>query len=114
MQRSQEYLRKVSTAEGEAFAASLDPPWMFMECSAKLGGETIVGSEGVFSRVVDQVRLPFPPLSSSLTRRQIIQTPQLYTKPILPASNHSGPPGTYPRGTVTLGDEGGVTSWCAC
>lgn len=51
-----EYSRVVSTAEGAAFAASRDPPWSFMECSAKQGGSEIIGEEGLFSRVVDQVR----------------------------------------------------------
>lgn len=47
----------MSTAEGAAFAASRSPPWMFMECSAKKGGDEIIGDEGVFGKVVDKVRL---------------------------------------------------------
>lgn len=54
--RPQEFSRTVSTAEGQAFAASRDPPWMFMECSAKKGGEDVSGADGIFSRVVDKVR----------------------------------------------------------
>ena len=30
---------------------------MFMECSAKKGGEEIVGEEGLFERVVDKVSI---------------------------------------------------------
>jgi Ras-related protein Rab-18 len=50
-----EFSRVVSTAEGEAFAKSQNPPWMFMECSAKKGGEDISGGDGLFGRVVDKV-----------------------------------------------------------
>lgn len=53
----QEFSRTVSTAEGQAFAASRDPPWMFMECSAKKGGEDVSGADGIFSKVVDKVRI---------------------------------------------------------
>jgi hypothetical protein len=64
-----EFSRVVSTAEGAAFAASRDPPWLFMECSAKKGGEDIVGYEGLFGKVVDKVRLlaPAPTLVLILT-----------------------------------------------
>ena len=56
---AQEFSRTVSTAEGQAFAASRDPPWMFMECSAKKGGEDVSGADGIFSKVVDKVRVVF-------------------------------------------------------
>lgn len=55
--RLQEFSRTVSTEEGRAFAASRDPPWMFAECSAKKGGDDVSGAEGIFGKVVDQVRL---------------------------------------------------------
>lgn len=50
-----EFSRVVSTAEGEQFAASQNPPWMFMECSAKKGGEDVIGEDGLFGKVVDKV-----------------------------------------------------------
>lgn len=53
----QEFSRTVSTQEGAAFAASRNPPWMFMECSAKKGGNEIIGEEGVFGQVVEKARL---------------------------------------------------------
>lgn len=52
---AQEFSRTVSTAEGQAFAASRDPPWMFMECSAKKGGDDVSGDDGIFGKVVDKV-----------------------------------------------------------
>lgn len=51
-----EFSRVVSAAEGEAFAKSQNPPWMFMECSAKKGGQDICGDGGLFGKVVDKVR----------------------------------------------------------
>ncbi|GAA5839615.1 hypothetical protein JCM11251_003559 [Rhodosporidiobolus azoricus] len=106
-----EFSRTVSTEEGLAFASSRDPPWMFMECSAKKGGEEVGGEEGVFGKVVDQ----------------IIDRPSLYTKPSAPlvsssssggakkgATGSSGPPGRYPGGTVSLDEEMSGGSWCAC
>ncbi|GAA6011930.1 hypothetical protein JCM8202_004203 [Rhodotorula sphaerocarpa] len=113
-----EFSRTVSTAEGQAFAASRDPPWMFMECSAKKGGEDVSGADGIFSRVVDK----------------IIETPSLYQR-LPPAGSASGsgaeskqaaggrkgaggPPGQYPGGrggTVSLDEEmEGGSGWCAC
>ncbi|KPV78686.1 uncharacterized protein RHOBADRAFT_10586, partial [Rhodotorula graminis WP1] len=50
-----EFSRTVSTEEGRAFAASRDPPWLFMECSAKKGGDDVSGAEGIFGQVVDKV-----------------------------------------------------------
>lgn len=50
-----EFNRVVSTEEGEAFAKRQNPPWGFMECSAKVGGGVVGGEEGLFGRVVDQV-----------------------------------------------------------
>lgn len=97
-----EYSRVVSTAEGEAFAASRNPPWMFLECSAKKGGEEVVGDEGLFGLVVDK----------------IIDTPTLYTRP--PAIGLGPrPPGGYPssagRGAISLEEEmEGSNSWCSC
>lgn len=96
-----EYSRVVSAEEGQAFAASRDPPWHFMETSAKKGGEEIVGDEGLFGVVVDK----------------IIDTPTLYTKPSL-GTRPGGPPGMYPRGgggTVSLEEaEDAAAGWCAC
>ena len=100
-----EFSRVVSTAEGAAFAAAQNPPWLFMECSAKKGGEDVAGEEGLFGRVVDR----------------IVDTPSLYTKPALGAigaggRRAGGPPGTYPGGsTVKLDEEmEGGGGWCAC
>ncbi|GAA5862820.1 hypothetical protein JCM5296_006792 [Sporobolomyces johnsonii] len=107
-----EYSRVVSTEEGRAFAASREPPWMFMECSAKKGGDDVSGDAGIFGKVVDK----------------IVETPQLYTKPAYPSSSSSGgrasrggprPPGGYPAGhgrsTVSLDDEmSGGNGWCSC
>ncbi|BGP13017.1 hypothetical protein JCM10213_008008 [Rhodosporidiobolus nylandii] len=108
-----EFSRTVSTEEGRAFAASRDPPWMFMECSAKKGGEDVSGAEGIFGKVVDK----------------IIDTPSLYTKSTLPPAGSSGgakksagglkagPPGQYPSrsGVVSLDEEmQGGGGWCAC
>ncbi|GAA6031266.1 hypothetical protein NBRC10512_003288 [Rhodotorula toruloides] len=104
-----EFSRTVSTAEGQAFAASRDPPWMFMECSAKKGGDDVSGDDGIFGKVVDK----------------IIATPSLYTK-IAPSTTSSsakrqqggGPPGQYPGrngGTVNLDEEmQGGSGWCSC
>ncbi|ORY62874.1 ras family-domain-containing protein [Leucosporidium creatinivorum] len=100
-----EFSRTVSTAEGAAFAAAQNPPWLFMECSAKKGGEEVAGEEGLFGRVVDK----------------IVDTPSLYLKPspLHPSSNTRRPPGTYPSaaggGTVSLDQEmEGGGGWCAC
>ncbi|GAA6040759.1 hypothetical protein JCM8097_003284 [Rhodosporidiobolus ruineniae] len=109
-----EFSRTVSTEEGRAFAASRDPPWLFMECSAKKGGDNVSGAEGIFGRVVDK----------------IIETPSLYTKLSPPtaasssasgskrqAGGAAGPPGQYPRGggTISLDEEmKGDGGWCAC
>ncbi|GAA6051310.1 hypothetical protein JCM3770_006805 [Rhodotorula araucariae] len=107
-----EFSRTVSTEEGRAFAASRDPPWLFMECSAKKGGDDVSGAEGIFGRVVDK----------------IIDTPSLYTRPAAPAggtgasggrkqaAGAAGPPGQFPggRGTVSLDEEMQGSSWCAC
>ncbi|CEQ42172.1 SPOSA6832_03961, partial [Sporobolomyces salmonicolor] len=106
-----EYSRVVSTEEGRAFAASREPPWMFMECSAKKGGDDVSGDAGIFGKVVDK----------------IVETPQLYTKPAYPSSSSGGrpsrggprPPGGYPAGhgrsTVSLDDEmSGGNGWCSC
>ncbi|GAA5915306.1 uncharacterized protein JCM6883_002392 [Sporobolomyces salmoneus] len=108
-----EHQRVVSTEEGENFAKSRNPPWLFMECSAKKGGEDISGDAGIFGKVVDR----------------IVDTPSLYTKQ--PASSTAAggkkradgtakaPPGGFPGGrggTVSLDDEmsGEGGSWCAC
>ncbi|GAA5939884.1 hypothetical protein JCM3775_007137 [Rhodotorula graminis] len=109
-----EFSRTVSTEEGRAFAASRDPPWLFMECSAKKGGDDVSGAEGIFGQVVDK----------------IIERPSLYTRTATPAGcaaaggasggrkqgGAGGPPGTYPggKGTVNLDDEMQGSSWCAC
>ncbi|GAA5974009.1 hypothetical protein JCM11641_008211 [Rhodosporidiobolus odoratus] len=107
-----EFSRTVSTEEGRAFAASRDPPWLFMECSAKKGGDDVSGAEGIFGKVVDQ----------------IIERPALYTKAPPPTAaarggkkgdgsgRQAGPPGQYPRsGVVSLDEEmSGSSSWCAC
>ncbi|GAA5853405.1 hypothetical protein JCM8547_002442 [Rhodosporidiobolus lusitaniae] len=110
-----EFSRTVSTEEGRAFATSRDPPWLFMECSAKKGGDDVSGPEGIFGRVVDK----------------IIETPSLYTKTALPLASSSaggkkksaggtvaGPPGQYPAGgggTINLDEEmTGGGGWCAC
>ncbi|GAA6000375.1 uncharacterized protein JCM10292_001483 [Rhodotorula paludigena] len=106
-----EFSRTVSTEEGRAFAASRDPPWMFMECSAKKGGDDVSGPEGIFGKVVDQ----------------IIDRPSLYTRTAAPPTSASGgggrkqagggPPGQYPGragGTVSLDEEMQGGSWCAC
>ncbi|GAA5826241.1 hypothetical protein JCM5353_008802 [Sporobolomyces roseus] len=108
-----EFGRVVSTEEGEAFARSRNPPWLFMECSAKKGGEDISGDAGIFGKVVDR----------------IVDTPSLYTKSLQQptSSNAAGkkradggkaPPGGFPGGrqTVSLDDEmsGEGGSWCAC
>lgn len=53
---TQEHARQVSRAEGEQFASSRDPPWMFAECSAKRGGRDVVGDDGLLLKVVDEVR----------------------------------------------------------
>jgi len=92
-----EFSRTVSTAEGAQFAASRDPPWMFMECSAKKGGSEVVGDDGVFGKVVDK----------------ILDTPSLYTKTTA-GVGRTGPPGQYPRGTVALEEDMAGTSWCSC
>ncbi|KAL8286688.1 hypothetical protein RQP46_004216 [Phenoliferia psychrophenolica] len=89
-----EFSRTVSTAEGAAFAASRNPPWMFMECSAKKGGDEIIGDEGVFGKVVDK----------------ILDTPALYTKP--PVGRANVPPGTYPR--IDLEEDTAGAGWCSC
>ncbi|GAA6064268.1 hypothetical protein JCM10212_001652 [Sporobolomyces blumeae] len=119
-----EHARVVSTQEGEEFARSRNPPWMFMECSAKKGGDDVSGDAGIFGKVVDK----------------IVDTPSLYTKPSLTASSSTsggggkkgagsnagglssrGYPGGYPggadgRGTISLDDEmsGENGRWCAC
>ncbi|GAA5942251.1 uncharacterized protein JCM15063_002949 [Sporobolomyces koalae] len=110
-----EFNRTVSYQEGLDFATSRNPPWLFMECSAKKGGEDISGDAGIFGKVVDQ----------------IVDTPALYTKGLQqPQSNQAGankklagsrngaaPPGGFPgRGTVSLDDEmtGEGNGWCAC
>ncbi|GAA5985418.1 hypothetical protein JCM5350_007759 [Sporobolomyces pararoseus] len=107
-----EHARVVSTEEGMNFAKSRNPPWLFMECSAKKGGEDISGDAGIFGKVVDK----------------IVDTPSLYTKsPTVGASGSGGkkradggraPPGGFPGrgGTVSLDDEmsGEGGSWCAC
>ncbi|GEM06554.1 ras-related protein Rab-18 [Rhodotorula toruloides] len=104
-----EFSRTVSTAEGQAFAASRDPPWLFMECSAKKGGDDVSGDDGIFGKVVDR----------------IIATPSLYTK-VAPSTTSSsakrqqagGPPGQFPGrngGTVNLDEEmQGGSGWCSC
>ncbi|TNY21718.1 ras family-domain-containing protein [Rhodotorula diobovata] len=107
-----EFSRTVSTEEGRAFAASRDPPWLFMECSAKKGGDDVSGAEGIFGKVVDK----------------IIDTPSLYTRTSMPGGSAAagasggrkqagGPPGQYPgggKGTVNLDEEMQGSSWCAC
>ncbi|BGP36936.1 hypothetical protein JCM10449v2_000838 [Rhodotorula kratochvilovae] len=108
-----EFSRTVSTEEGRAFAASRDPPWLFMECSAKKGGDDVSGADGIFGKVVDK----------------IIDTPALYQRTATPAGGAgasgarkqaggaAGPPGQYPgggRGTVSLDEEMQGSSWCAC
>lgn len=50
-----EFGRVVSYEEGEEFARSRNPPWLFMECSAKKGGNDISGDAGIFGKVVDKV-----------------------------------------------------------
>ncbi|KAK4054710.1 hypothetical protein OIV83_000634 [Microbotryomycetes sp. JL201] len=100
-----EFNRVVSTAEGEAFAAAQNPPWMFMECSAKKGGLDVSGEDGLFSRVVDK----------------IIETPSLYDKSAVgigaagaKGGRAGGPPGTYPN-RVSLDEEmSGEGGWCNC
>ncbi|KAM0756561.1 ras-domain-containing protein [Meredithblackwellia eburnea MCA 4105] len=95
-----EFNRVVSTREGEEFAKSRSPEWMFMEVSAKRGGDECGGDkDGVWGRVVDK----------------IIETPALYTKPP-PGVRNGGPPGTYPRGgNVDLDQENTEEAgWCAC
>ncbi|GAA6023713.1 hypothetical protein JCM11491_002677 [Sporobolomyces phaffii] len=113
-----EFARTVSTDEGRQFAQSRNPPWLFMECSAKKGGEDISGDAGIFGKVVDK----------------IVETPSLYTKspPAVGAAKKRSdgtaagraPPGGFPGGggggrgaTVSLDDEmsgEGGGSWCAC
>ncbi|KAI5481940.1 Ras-related protein Rab-18 [Pseudohyphozyma bogoriensis] len=95
-----EFSRTVSAAEGAAFAASRNPPWGFMEASAKRGGDEVNGEDGIFTKLLDQ----------------IIDTPSLYTKPAPSVGSVGGrAPGGYPRpGTVTLDEEmEGDSSWCA-
>ncbi|SCZ90371.1 BZ3500_MvSof-1268-A1-R1_Chr1-3g01948 [Microbotryum saponariae] len=96
-----EFSRVVSTAEGEAFAQAQNPPWLFMECSAKKGGEDVTGEDGLFSRVVDK----------------IVETPSLYMKNNIGVNsiNKKGPPGQFPSGTVNLDEaEESGGGWCAC
>ncbi|SCV68440.1 BQ2448_561 [Microbotryum intermedium] len=96
-----EFSRVVSTAEGAAFAKAQNPPWLFMECSAKKGGEDVTGEDGLFSRVVDK----------------IVETPSLYMKTSVGINsiNKKGPPGQFPSGTVALDDaEESGGGWCAC
>ncbi|KDE09738.1 hypothetical protein, variant [Microbotryum lychnidis-dioicae p1A1 Lamole] len=96
-----EFSRVVSTAEGEAFAQAQNPPWLFMECSAKKGGEDVTGEDGLFSRVVDK----------------IVETPSLYMKNNIGINsiNKKGPPGQFPSGTVNLDEaEESGGGWCAC
>lgn len=94
-----EYSRAVSRQEGEQFAQRQSPPWLFMETSAKKGGEEVSGDEGLFGAVVDR----------------IIERPELYTKQ--PAGRVGGPPGGFPRAGQTVAlDEGAEADagWCAC
>lgn len=110
----QEFSRTVSTSEGASFAATRDPPWMFMECSAKKGGSEVMDeSEGLFGRVVDKVSRPrrWARLTST---RQILDNPQLYTKPAAVGHGRAaGPPGGYPR--INLDEEmRGDGGWCSC
>ncbi|GAA5875716.1 hypothetical protein JCM16303_003963 [Sporobolomyces ruberrimus] len=109
-----EFGRVVSYEEGEEFARSRNPPWLFMECSAKKGGNDISGDAGIFGKVVDK----------------IVDTPSLYTKGLQQSTNGGAngkkradgttgkaPPGGFPRGgTVSLDDEmsGDGGKWCAC
>lgn len=58
-----EYQRAVSYEEGKAFAESREPKWMFMEASAKRGGDEL-GIDGLWGRVVDKVILLCPLLFS--------------------------------------------------
>ncbi|GAA5845007.1 hypothetical protein JCM3766R1_004846 [Sporobolomyces carnicolor] len=110
-----EHERVVSTEEGRQFASSRNPPWLFMECSAKKGGQDISGDAGIFGTVVDK----------------IVDTPSLYTKQqpsssstttTTPNTRRKGevpPPGAFPNhrgGTISLDDEmsGSSSGWCAC
>lgn len=81
---AQEFSRTVSTAEGQAFAASRDPPWMFMECSAKKGGEDVSGADGIFSKVVDQVRPRIIRLRDSTFDSISLRPPPLTLDPLCP------------------------------
>lgn len=94
-----EFSRAVSRDEGERFAQRQNPPWLFMETSAKKGGEEVSGDEGLFGAVVDR----------------IIERPELYTKQ--PLARAGGPPGGFPRAgqTVALDEAAeGDGGWCAC
>lgn len=94
-----------------------------MECSAKKGGDEVIGEEGLFGRVVDKVCIPFHSrgietvliLIFDIYRRQILETPALYTKSSVGIGGKvNGPPGTYPGGKVDLEQDVSAARWCAC